>query len=380
MVHYDVMIVGGGTMGSAAAYFLSKQKLKVLVIDQFTIPNDRGSHHGHTRMLRLANGNGGRYVPLGIEALQLWRELEQETGKSLYKQTGALTVGFPGSEFVTETIESAVKFQMNHEVLSAAQIMERWPGISIPEDYYGCYDPEAGFLFSEEAIRTYKEQAIFYGATVLENEKVLEVNTVGDYCHVSTEKVVYQADKLIVTAGAWAKELLKPLDLPIQVIRKTIGWFKPNEEHIYSEDFPVFVFDTKNDGHYYGFPDFDGSGVKLGRMDLGYETKADTLDREFGTYEDDEGDLRRFLEIYMPSAAGQLLDGKVSMFSNTPDHDFIIDFHPEHSNIVFAAGFSGHGFKFASVIGSMLAEMIVEGKTSRDISFLRLKRFKTAVK
>lgn len=372
---YDVIVVGGGTMGSAAAYYLSKYNLKILMIDQYSIPNLYGSHHGHTRMFRLANGNGGKYVPLGLESLKLWKELEEETGKTLFKKTGALTVGHPHSEFVKEAIDCSEKYHLEYEVMSSDQMMKRWSGIQIPENYYGCFDPEAGFLFSEASILTYKEQAIAQGVDVIEHEAVMDIVFLEDSVQVMTTQQMFSSAKIIVTAGAWIPKLLDSLELPIQPIRKTIGWFQPKDNQLYSKDFPCFIFDTEVNGHYYGFPDFDGSGVKLGRMDLGYEANADSLNREFGSFEDDEGDIRRFLEIYMPKAAGVLLDGKVSMFSNTPDHDFIIDFFPEHDNGVFAGGFSGHGFKFASVIGSILADLTLKGTTDHDISFLTLQRF-----
>lgn len=373
--NYDVIVLGGGTMGVAAAYFLAKENKNVLVIDQFSIPNNYGSHHGHTRMFRLGNGNGGRYVPLGKESLRLWKELEEVSGKTLYKPVGALTVGYSNSEFVTEAIKSSINNDIVYEEMNAKMIMERWPGIHIPDDYYGCFDPESGFLFSEESILTYKEEAIKLGADIIENEAVLNVDIKKDQVTVFTANDVYTSNKLVVTAGAWIPKLLPALNLPIKPIRKTIGWFKPTVENLYGEQFPCFIFDTDTIGHYYGFPDFDGGGVKLGRMDLGYDCDPDTVNREFGAYEDDEGDLRNFLEHFLPGAAGELVKGAASMFAMTPDEDFIIDIHPDYDNVCLAGGFSGHGFKFASVIGKILTDLSIKGETEYDISFLRLNRF-----
>lgn len=372
---FDVIVVGGGSMGTAAAYYLAKQNQRVLMIDQFSIPNLYGSHHGHTRILRLGYGNGGKYVPLALESLALWKDLEKKTGKTLYTKTGALSVGHPESSFVKESIESSIKYNLEYEKMDAEMIMERWSGIKVPNNYIGCYDPESGFLFSEECILAFKEQSIAQGVTVLENEKVFNISIEEDSAEVTTSSGVYMSSKLVITAGAWIPELLKGLDLPIQPIRKTIGWFQPMQDQLYNKNFPVFVFDTESDGHYYGFPDFDGSGVKLGRMDEGHNVDPNNVNREFGSYEEDEGDIRRFLENYMPKAAGKLLDGKVCMFSNTPDSDFIVDIHPQHRNVVLAGGFSGHGFKFASAIGSILSDLVLEGKTSLDISYLSLNRF-----
>lgn len=372
---YDVIVLGGGTMGTAAAYYLSKENKRVLVIDQFSIPNTYGSHHGHTRMFRLGNGNGGQYVPLGKESLRLWKELEEISGKTLYQKVGALTVGHQNSEFVSEAIKSSINNGLVYEEMNAKMITERWPGISIPDDYYGCYDPESGFLFSEECIQTYKEEAIKLGADVFENQAVVDIDIKDNQVTIFTASNHYTAEKLIVTAGAWVPKLLQSIDLPIKPLRKTIGWFKPTVEEFYSDNFPCFIFDTDTIGHYYGFPDFDGGGVKLGRMDLGYDCDADTVNREFGAYDDDEGDIRNFLEQYLPGAAGELVKGAASMFAMTPDEDFIVDTHPDYKNVCIAGGFSGHGFKFASVIGKILTELSITGETQYDITFLRVNRF-----
>lgn len=378
--HYDVIIVGGGSMGAAAAYYLAKEQKDVLVIDRFSIPNTYGSHHGHTRMLRLGYGNGGKYVPLVKKSLDLWKELEQETGKDLYRQTGAITIGNPNSRFVKEAIDSSIKFNLVHEEMNASMIMERWPGIQIPDDYFGCYDPESGLLFSEECIMTYKGEALRLGADVMENQAVEGIDVEGEVVTVRTPNGDFTSNKIIITAGAWIPTLLPDLNLPIQIIRKTIGWFKPTVQQLYNGDFPCFIFDTDTIGHYYGFPDFDGGGLKLGRMDLGVESNPDQLNREFGAYEDDEGDIRGFLEQFLPHAAGELLDGATSMFSMTHDHDFIVDVHPTNDNVIIAGGFSGHGFKFASAIGHILSELATHGTSTSDISFLSLGRFESLPK
>ncbi|MBM7570192.1 N-methyl-L-tryptophan oxidase [Aquibacillus albus] len=372
---YDVIVLGGGSMGTAAAYYLAKENKKVMVIDQFSIPNHYGSHHGHTRMLRLGNGNGGKYVPFGKESLRLWKELEEISGKTLFNQLGALTVGHRQSTFVKEAIKSSINHDVVYEEMDAKMIMDRWPGIKIPDDYYGCFDPESGFLFSEECIQTYKEEAMKLGADVIENQPVVDLEMNDDQIILFTANGQYTASKLVVTAGAWLPKLLPSMSIPIKPLRKTIGWFKPTVEKLYSEDFPCFIFDTNTIGHYYGFPDFDGGGVKLGRMDLGYDCDPDTLNRDFGAYEDDEYDIRNFLEHFLPGASGELLKGATSMFSMTPDADFIVDVHPEYENVCVAGGFSGHGFKFASVIGKILTDLSIRGETEYDISFLRLNRF-----
>lgn len=372
---YDVAIIGGGTMGIATAYYLAKKKQKVLVIDQFSIPNLFGSHHGETRILRLGYGNGGTYVPLVKESLSLWKELEKETGKTLFNETGAISVGYPGSDFVKETIDSSIKYNLAYEELDAKALMERWPGISVPEDYVACYDPHSGFLYSEECVLAYKEECEKLGVTILENQRVADIQVTGEEVKVLTANDTLVARKAVITAGAWIPKLLPELHLDIKPLRKTFGWFETSEEDLYGSHFPCFVFDTHNVGHYYGFPDYNGQGLKIGRMDLGEVVDPDELNRDFFDTPKEEEDLRSFLSRYLPQANGRLNDGKVCIFSMTPDEDFIIDFHPEHDNLIFAGGFSGHGFKFASAIGKTLSELAIEGQSEQDISFLRLNRF-----
>ena len=377
---YDVVVIGGGSMGIATAYYLAKAEQKVLVVDQFTVPNIYGSHHGETRILRLGYGNGGTYVPLVKESLTLWRELEEETGRTLYNQTGAISVGYPGSDFVKETIDSSIKYNLEYEKLDAKSLMERLPGITVPDDYVACYDPNSGFLYSEECILAYKEECEKLGVTILENQRVLDLQITDKEVTVLTADTTFVARKAVVTAGAWIPKLLPDLELDIKPLRKTFGWFETSEENLYGSQFPCYVFDTHDVGHYYGFPDFNGKGLKIGRMDLGEVVNPDELNRDFDSTPKEEADLRSFLSRYMPQANGRLNAGKVCLFSMTPDEDFIIDFHPQHENVLIAGGFSGHGFKFASAIGKTLCELAVQGVSNQDISFLSLNRFNKAVK
>lgn len=375
---YDVIVLGTGSMGSSAGYFLAKQNKRVLMLDQFTVPNAMSSHAGETRMFRFGYGQGEKYIPLVKEAYRLWKEIEGESGKQLFFQTGALMVGKPGSQFVAETINSSVKNNLPNEQLTAQMVMERWPGISIPDDFVACHDPLSGFVLCEEAITTYKDEALKLGAELLENTSVREIKLNDYQVEVITDKGAFKATNLVVTAGAWIPKLLGNLEIPIRPLRKTVGWFTADSEGKFDHGrFPVFVFDTP-DGHYYGFPNFRNTGLKIGRHDTEMECDPDTVDRVFGSSCEDEGDLRGFLRKYMPDAANELADGKVGLYSMTPDSDFIIDIHPEFSNVVLAGGFSGHGFKFSSVIGSILADLIIDGKTDQDISFFKLSRFEKA--
>lgn len=371
--NYDVIVIGGGSMGIAAAYYLAEGGKKVLVLEQSTIPNNIGSHHGETRIFRMGYGDGAQYVPLLKEALVLWKELEKEVDRTLFQQVGALSIGPHDSEFVRETIDSSVEYGLEHELLTASEIEKRWPGFDLPADYRGCFDPISGFLFSEACVLAYKEAALKRGATIYENTRVDAVDALEDGVCVKAGGQSYIGRKAIVTAGAWTAKLLPELNLPIQPVRKALGWFE-TAGTLYRDQFPCFVVDTKEGETYYGFPDFNGGGLKIGHMGLGDKTDPDAVDRQF-YFEKDERDLRSFLANFMPQAEGKLLNKGICMFSNTPDHHFIIDTAPGMEHVILAAGFSGHGFKFASVIGDILRELATEGATKRDIAFLRLNRF-----
>ncbi|MDQ0207790.1 N-methyl-L-tryptophan oxidase [Alkalicoccobacillus murimartini] len=373
---FDVIVVGGGSMGAAAAYYLAKANQRVAVIDRETVPNDQGSHHGQTRMLRFGYSEGESYVPLVQSAYRLWRELERESGQTLYIHTGALLMGEEGSDFIDKVMFSSTTHDLPHEWMSANEIMTRWPGLNLPENYVGVLDTMAGFLLSEECVRVYKELAENHGAIFYEQEQVMEINADENQVQVTTAHHTLQASRLVVTAGAWTHELLPTAQLPIKPVRKTFGWFQPKQEGLYeSTHFPCVVFDTTF-GLYYGFPDYQGKGFKLGRHDGGQKTTPDQLNRTFGAHIEDERELRQLLNEFVPEAAGSLVKGGVCIYDQSPDEDFILDRHPTHSHIIFAGGFSGHGFKFASVVGKILSEMALDQPLSHSIDSFKLSRFK----
>jgi N-methyl-L-tryptophan oxidase len=380
MSHYDVIIAGAGSMGMAAGYYLAKQGKKTLLLDANDPPHTVGSHHGDTRIIRHAYGEGKRYVPLALRAQQLWLELEREAGMSLFRQTGVLSVGAPDSPFIREVRESAAEFSLPLDFLDSDEIRTRWPGITIPDDYLGCFEPSSGILFSEECIRAYRKGAEAYGAEIRTHAPVTHIQVRSDAVVVHCGNTQYHGDSLVLSAGAWNDKLLASLDLtlPLTPTRKTVGWFEADQQLYDADCFPAFLFHLKTSA-YYGFPSLDGCGVKVGRHDGGQPVDPDHMNREFGSHPDDEGDLRRFLQTYMPQAAGPLKQGKVCLYTMTPDEHFIIDRHPAYPNVVIAAGFSGHGFKFASAVGEAVCQMITSGKPDQDISLFSLKRFSSHV-
>lgn len=375
MEKFDVIVVGAGSVGMAAGYELAKKGVRTLLLDAFDPPHTMGSHHGDTRIIRHAYGEGVQYVPLALRAQELWEELSGLSGKTLFARTGVLGAGPLGSPFLAEMQVSAKQFSLPLEVMSAEEINRRWEGMNLPDNFYGCYETNAGVLYSERCITAYRELATSLGAVLLTHTRVTDVQVETDHVTVTTDQGSYRSEKLLLSAGAWNPALLKSLglQLPLVPTRKTVAWFAADEQLYSSEKFPAFVFELE-DSIYYGFPSIDQTGVKIGRHDGGHPIDPDQLDRTFGTYPSDEGDVRSFLETYMPQAAGPLQQGRVCIYTLTPDEHFVIDHHPEHKHVIITAGFSGHGFKFASAIGEAASQLLTDGKSTHDLSLFALNR------
>ncbi len=372
-MHYDVIVIGAGSMGMAAGYFLSKSGKRTLLLDSFEPPHNRGSHHGDTRIIRYAYGESEEYVPLALKAQELWSDLEEATGEELFLQTGVLNAGYKTSTFIENVISSSKKFSLPLEIMDASKVNKKWPGISLPNHFIGCFEPTSGVLKCEKCIEAYQKLAESYGATILTNTKVKEIDVHEKGVTIRTEEQTFKADSLVVSAGAWSGKLLSMLDvdLPLNPLRKTFAWYEANEKLYNHKHFPAFAFDTSQ-GIYYGFPSIDGSGLKIGRHDGGEKVDPDDLLLEFA--ELDEHDLSSFLKHYMPTDQ-QLKYGKTCIYTLTPDEHFIIDLHPRYRHVAIASGFSGHGFKFSSVVGQILSELIMFGKSEQNISLFSIKRF-----
>lgn len=371
---YDVAIVGAGSMGMAAGYFLAKKGQKVILLDAGDPPHHNASHHGETRIIRHAYGEGEAYVPLALRAQALWQQLEQESNQSLFLNTGVLNMGERDSPFIQTLIASAVKYQLPLDILNASQVSERFPGITLPDNYIGCFESTSGVLRCEACIRAYRTLAIAHGAELLTYHGVDSIDIHESGVTLTSGETVISADRLIVSAGAWSAEILRQLNLtlPMQPTRKTFAWFEAEETKYGQDYFPAFSFDSP-EGIYYGFPSIDQAGLKVGRHDGG-QAQDPNLDIEPYDSVHDSHDLERFLAAVMPDV-GNLMYGKTCMYSMTEDENFIIDRHPQYSHVLIAAGFSGHGFKFASVIGEMLSELASNGQTQYDISMFSLERF-----
>lgn len=373
--HYEVIVVGAGSMGMAGGYYLAEKDVKTLMIDAFDPPHSKGSHSGDTRLIRHACGEGLDYVPLALRAQKLWNALQQQTSERIFLNTGVVTFGPKDSLFVQTAINGGREYSLNVETLAADEINARWPGITLPSDQIGCYEPEAGILFSENCIRTYKRLAMQKGAELKTNDPIMNIDIFDDSAKVSTNSETFTVDKLIISSGAWNKKILDDIDLKVQIqpSRQTIAWFDSDDILYKSDGFPGFFADVPT-GVYYGFPSIDGTGLKIGRYDNGDAIYPSYYNNEFGAYPKDKKDISEFLTKYMKQANGDINVGKTCMFTNTPDENFIIDTHPHHNHIAIAAGFSGHGYKFSSAVGEALCDLVTDGETKEDLSLFKITR------
>jgi sarcosine oxidase len=319
------------------------------------------------------------YVPLLKRAYELWGELERASGAKLLHLTGGLYMGPRGSEVVEGSLRAAREHGLPHEELSQAEIARRYPQFKLPEDHRAIFEPMGGFLLSERIIGLHLELALRHGARVLPHAPVESWRADGAGVEVQTARGVHRAKRLIITAGAWAQRVIGDRRVRVTPTRQVMGWVWPRRPELFELGrLPVWAIDAPGEGMYYGFPmmpAWEGSppGLKVARHRAGEVTDADRLDRR--AMPDDEEDFRPALRRYLPDANGPVVGMRVCMYENSPDGHFIIDRHPDFENVYIAAGFSGHGFKFASVVGEMLVDAATAGGVGVIKPFLRLGRF-----
>ncbi|MBW7476434.1 N-methyl-L-tryptophan oxidase [Paenibacillus oenotherae] len=360
-------------MGMSAGYELASRGYKTLLIDAFDPPHTMGSHHGEPRLIRHAYSGGETYIRMAIRADERWRELEHLSGMKLLERSGVLNMADPAFYNYESRIEEARALGVRVEQLSAADINSRYPGIQLPDFFQGMYEPDAGYLYSERCIAAYRGLAIKAGAELLADSFVTGITADKSGVTVRTRDASFAAGQVIVTVGAWFSLLEPKVSLPIRAVRKVVGWFEADSSVYGAGVFPGFIWGGA-EGGYYGFPSIEGAGLKIGRHDGGVEWRPGEPLAPFGTYPEDEEDLRRALESFVPGAGGKLLRSAVCKYELTPDEHFIIDTHPEHENVLLAGGFSGHGFKFASVVGEILGDRVERKDTGHDWSLFALNR------
>lgn len=362
-------------MGMSAGYHLAKRGVKTLLIDAFDPPHTEGSHHGEPRLIRHAYSGDPTYIDMALRAHVLWNEAEEQTGTKLLVKSGVLNLADSAVYSFSDRLPEAERRKVRVEGLNAKEIRKRWPAINVPDSFEAMYEPDAGYLYSEQCITAYRQLALAHGAELLTNTPVLNVTARDGSVTVHTKNGDYHGATAILSAGAWFGALEPFIALPIKAIRKVVGWFQ-SAPAFDAGSFPGFTLGTA-EGGYYGFPSIGGAGLKIGRHDTGLEWKPGETLAPFGSEDSDEADLRRVLEAYMPGAAGRLLKGAVCKYEHSPDEDFIIDHHPFHSNVLLAGGFSGHGFKFSSVVGEILADLAIDVRSRQNIHPFRLSRFDT---
>jgi monomeric sarcosine oxidase len=374
MVRYDAIVLGIGGIGSAALCHFASRGVRAIGIDRFQPPHGRGSSHGQTRVIRQAYFEHPDYVPLLIESYRLWRDLEQRTGRTLLHQIGLVEIGPADGVVVPGVLRAAEQHQLAVESLNAAEIERRWPGLRASDPLVGVYEPTAGLLLVEECVHAHLEAARDAGAEVLPDTEVRNWSAGDGGVSVLTSRGEFAAEHLIITAGAWAGQLLAELQVPLTVRRKSLFWFATDAaDYDVANGFPVFLFELP-DGVFYGFPKLDHLGVKFAEHSGG-RIVGDPLavDREI-----DADEQRRLLDVlprHLPGVSQRVTDHCVCLYTMSPDEHFIVDRHPAHANVVFAAGLSGHGFKFAPVLGHVLAELALDGGTDQPIEFLSVARF-----
>jgi sarcosine oxidase len=335
-----------------------------------------GSSHGISRIIRLPYYEHSDYVPLLKRAFVLWREIETLSGQELLVITGSIDAGREDGELFGGALASARLHGLPHEVLTGAEVNARYPGYNLPSTLRAVFQPQGGLLASERAIVAHVNAAMSFGAEIHARERVLgwDAHPGGEGVVVTTDRGRYEAERLILTAGAWIGELASIVRRLAIAERQVLAWLHPKRPEWFTrERFPVFNIDVE-EGRYYGFPIYEVPGFKFGRYHhRGENCAPDLLRREAD--QADEALLRQFADRYFPQGNGPTMALRACMFTNTPDEHFIIDHHPAHKQVVVASPCSGHGYKFCSVIGEILADLATgDGSTGHDIGFLRLAR------
>ena len=375
-MNYDVIVLGLGAMGSAAAQQLAQRDKRVLGIDQFCPPHDKGSSHGGSRMIRQAYGESPFYIPLVLSAYELWKKLERDCGAQLLHITGGLILGSETGELVTRGIAAAAQHGIKHAVLSPAEIRARFPVITpLPGDV-AVYEEFAGYLLPEECVRAQLHLAKRSGAVLHFEERVLGWEAHSDRVEVTTDRAVYEAEHLVITAGPWAAEAVRGT-IPLRVTRQVVFWIEPlgGIASFLPEDFPVFLSESLDGRPAYGFPAIDGGtgGVKAAIHGSDHECTPETVDRTI--HETDRREVMRKLAPRFPALAGPVVKAQTCLYTMTPDEHFVIGAHPQTRSVSIACGFSGHGFKFAPVVGEILADLATRGATPHPIQLFSPTRF-----
>jgi sarcosine oxidase len=376
MAHFDVVVCGLGAMGTAAAQHLARRGKRVLGIERYAPGHDRGSSHGRTRIIRLGYFEHPSYVPLLRHAYRLWRDLESAAGRELLHVTGIAEIGPPNGVLIKGTLASARIHDLPHELIAAPELMRRFPAFKVPPDYVAVLQPNGGTLEAEGAVAAQLALATAAGAHIRNGEQVRAVEPREGCVRIVTDRASVDAGAAIVTVGPWLPSFLPTLGAPLRVTREVMTWFAPADaQALLPGRTPVFIIESRH-GIHYGIPPRGDihAGIKVAKHHHRNETvDPDAYDREVSA--DDEALIRAAIAEHIPAANGRLVAAKTCLYTMTPDGDFLIDRLPGASNIIVVSPCSGHGFKFAPVIGEIVADLATTGATPHDIAPFSLRRF-----
>jgi len=378
MKTYALIVIGVGGVGSAVVAHAARRKLSVLGLEQHGLPNRRGSSHGVTRILRVGLHEGPTYVPLVLRALELWHDLGREIGTPIFHNNGSFDVAPPESPIFRGSKAACEKHNLAHEILDARETHRRFPGITPDPEMLAVYQPGSGFVLSELAIEAHLNRALADGAEFHGHETVLSWEKRGEKYRVVSNRGTYEAESLVVAAGAWAGRMLEPFGIPVKPERQVVGWFQPKEmpELFRPARMPSWIIDSATLGHFYGLPIHGIPGFKLSKFFFG--DIIDPTKPLVDVQPQEEEVMRVFLRRYFPKADGPVMSMGATFFENTPDRDFVIDRLPGHQNLWLAIGLSGHGYKYCSALGEVLVDLLTTGKSRFDLSPFRVNRFGAA--
>jgi len=374
VAHFDVIVIGGGTMGTAAAWELGKRGLKALVLEQFEHVHANAAHSGESRIIRHAYAEGPDYVPLVFRADDLWMELEALAGEVLFHRVGAIELSAPGNNHAALARESAVEHGIPFEWLAMDDVRNRYPQFAVGDDWVGGFGDRGGFLDVERSLRVMADQARLHSVEIREHAKVQGWSASDSGVTVSVNGDTETADRLIITAGSWTNQVLGDAALPLRVLRKTLFWLEVDDPARYTpEVLPVYIVGLPHH-EFYGFPSWGRPGIKVAIHSGGDETDPNTVDRTISAEEREE--IVDVARMALHGVTGTVLHEATCLYTVSPDHDFIVDFAPGTRNVVIGAGFSGHGFKFTPAIGELLVQMLFSER--EPLPLLSMGRFVSA--
>ncbi len=371
--HYDSIVIGAGGVGSAALYHLARRGSRSLGLDRFPSGHDRGSSHGESRIIRQAYFEHPDYVPLCREAYTAWDELSEACGQTLRYETGLLQVGPADGAVIQGVLQSARRHGLEVEQFAASDVVHRFRGFDLPDSMCGVFESRAGYLPVERCVLAHLGEARRLGAELITGVTVTGWQVDGSGYVVETDRGQFAADHIVITAGPWSAGLLADLGVSLEVRRKPMFWFANRApEYRATEGCPAWLFEVP-EGVFYGFPDLGNGTIKVAEHSGG-ERVIDPLALDRSMRARDQNRLGRFLSAHLPNAGRQVVRHSVCMYTMTPDEHFLVDIHPGHKGLAFAAGLSGHGFKFAPVLGQALADLVLDGRSNLPIGFLHLEQ------